>query len=65
MPLTDLEMRTIEASIVVPLSRDERQRLDAWALAQEREASQAVRWALRRVLAGTATASDMARFDPR
>jgi hypothetical protein len=46
-----LDARTIAASIVVPLSPDERERLDIWALAQEREASQAVRWILRRVLA--------------
>jgi hypothetical protein len=38
--------------LVVPLSRHERRRLDAWAHQQERECSQAIRWLLRDVLAG-------------
>ena len=50
MPPSRLEHR--KDLLVIPLSRDERRRLDAWAHEQEREASQAIRYALRGILAG-------------
>ena len=49
MATEPLERRT--SSVVVPLTAAERHRLEAWALAQERECSQAIRFLLREVLA--------------
>jgi hypothetical protein len=48
MPRNSLDYRT--CAIVVPLSATERRRLEAWALIQERECSQAIRFLLRDIL---------------
>lgn len=51
----DLEFERRIEGIVVPLTTAERHRLEAWAQEQEREASQAIRFLLRDVIAGTAS----------
>jgi hypothetical protein len=38
-------------AIIIPLTRAERRRVDVWAHEQEREASQAIRYVLREILA--------------
>jgi hypothetical protein len=56
VPPSPLDKRT--DLLVVPLSRDERRRLEAWAHDQEREASQAIRYALRSILAPDQTTNE-------
>jgi hypothetical protein len=56
----ETELRRRTDMLVIPLSRDERRRLEMWAHTQERECSQAIRWLLREVLAGGSDAADPA-----